>query len=275
MRPGDPHDPLLRQVLPVAEEEQPVPGFTMDPVCEAGATLLPGVLQKYPGRVLLVTTPACAVNCRYCFRRHFPYGEGSPVGPSWAQAAAAIARDPTIDEILLSGGDPLMIPDETLAEIVERLAGIGHLRRVRVHTRLPVMIPERVTDELICWLTGTRLTPILVVHANHPHELDDRVCAGLERLVEAGIPVLNQAVLLKGVNDDIEALTELCSRLVDHRVMPYYLHQLDRVAGAAHFEVPVERGRRLMHQLRHRLPGYAVPRYVREVPGETHKRLLE
>jgi EF-P beta-lysylation protein EpmB len=222
----------------------------------------------------MVTTGACAVHCRYCFRRHFPYSEGPRSLAEWAPALERLAADSSIEEVLLSGGDPLTLVDSWLGRLAERLASIDHLRRLRVHTRLPVVIPERVCDELLAWLRGTRLTPIMVVHANHPAEISDDVAAALGRLVDAGIPVLNQAVLLRGVNDDADALAELCRRLVDLRVMPYYLHQLDRVAGAAHFEVPEATGRRLVAELRRRLPGYAVPRYVRETPGEASKSLL-
>jgi EF-P beta-lysylation protein EpmB len=222
----------------------------------------------------MVTTGACAVHCRYCFRRHYPYSEGPRSLAEWEPAIERLAADSSIDEVLLSGGDPLTLVDSWLARLAERLASIGHLRRLRIHTRLPIVIPERVCDELIAWLRGTRLTPIMVVHANHPAEISEEVAAALGRLVDAGVPVLNQAVLLSGVNDDADALAELCRRLVDLRVMPYYLHQLDRVAGAAHFEVPEATGRRLVAELRRRLPGYAVPRYVRETPGEASKTLL-
>lgn len=274
MRPGDPHDPLLRQVLPLDAECDETPDFTPDPVADAAAQRAPGLLQKYASRALLVTTGACAVHCRYCFRREFPY-DALPKGEAdWRPALDALTRDPSIDEVLLSGGDPLTLVDSRLAELAGRLATIAHLRRLRIHSRLPIMIPQRVTEELLAWLRGTRLTPVMVVHANHPAELDGPVLAALGRLVDAGVPVLNQAVLLRGVNDNSDALIELCRRLVDHRVTPYYLHQLDRVRGAAHFEVPLERGLALMKTLRARLPGYAVPRYVQEVPGDTSKRVL-
>ena len=274
MKPGDPHDPLLRQVLPLADELVEVAGFQRDPVGDADATLTAGALQKYAGRVLLIATGACAIHCRYCFRRHYPYSEGPRSLAEWEPALDRIAADETIDEVLLSGGDPLTLVDSQLAELTERLAAIPHLRRLRVHTRLPIVIPERVTDSLLSWLCGSRLTPIVVVHANHPAEIDAAVEHSLARLVDAGVVVLNQAVLLRGVNDDADVLTDLCRRLVDLRVLPYYLHQLDRVAGAAHFEVSIERGRELMATLRSRLPGYAVPRYVQELPGETSKHVL-
>ncbi|MBI3465795.1 MAG: EF-P beta-lysylation protein EpmB [Planctomycetes bacterium] len=274
MRPGDPFDPLLRQVLPLGMEASEQPGFVPDPVGDAAAARTPGLLQKYSGRVLMITTGACAVHCRYCFRRHFPYLDTPKSLGEWEPAIEQIEADPTIHEVLLSGGDPFTLIDETLAALAERLSAIPHLRRLRVHTRLPIVIPQRVNHDLIAWLTGSRLTPIVVVHANHPAELGGDVDEALSRLVDAGIGMFNQAVLLRGVNDRIEVLTELCEHLADLRVWPYYLHQLDRVAGAAHFEVPEETGRRLIAELQDRLPGYAVPRYVRETPGAPHKVVL-
>jgi EF-P beta-lysylation protein EpmB len=274
MRRGDPHDPLLRQVLPLEAETATVSGFTADPVGDRPAEFAPGLLQKYAGRALMVTTGACAVHCRYCFRRHFPYAGGPRSPADWAPALDALASDASIHEVLLSGGDPLTLTDDRLGQLAERLAAIPHLRRLRVHTRLPIVIPERVCDDLLAWLRGTRLTPIVVVHANHAAELDGPTAAALGRLVDAGIPVFNQTVLLRGVNDQVLALVELCERLVDLRVTPYYLHQLDRVAGAAHFEVPEVEGLRLVESLRGRLPGYAMPRYVREVEGAPYKTPL-
>jgi L-lysine 2,3-aminomutase len=271
MRPGDPADPLLRQVLPVAAELEEAPGFVADPVDDTAATRRPGLLQKYRGRALLITTGACSVHCRYCFRRHFPYWQAPRSLSEWRPALDDIADDETLDEVILSGGDPLMIVDRILRQLIDELAAIPHLRRLRIHTRLPIMIPERVTNELIDMLRGCGLTPIVVVHANHANELDANVASGLARLSNAGIVLLNQAVLLAGVNDSVEDQVALCERLVNLRVIPYYLHQLDPVAGAAHFEVPVERGRLIIEQLRVRLPGYAVPRYVQEVPGAESK----
>lgn len=271
IRPGDPADPLLRQVLPLDPELAEVPGFVTDPVEDAAAKLSDGLLQKYAGRALLVTTGACAIHCRYCFRRHYPYSE-SPRGiEAWTPALDAIAADDTLDEVILSGGDPLTLVDEFVAELVSRIAAIEHVRRIRVHTRLPIVIPQRVTDELLTTLRGTRLAPVVVVHANHPREIDGEVIQALARLVDAGIPVLNQSVLLAGVNDDVDTLAELSQTLVNHRVMPYYLHQLDPVAGAAHFNVAPEIGLKLIEQLQARLPGYAVPRYVQEIPGARSK----
>lgn len=275
MQPSDPHDPLLRQVLPLADEEQAPPGFSLDPVGDQAAALSPGLLRKYQGRVLMVTTGACAVHCRYCFRRHFPYSETPRSPGEWGEAVRQIAADESLHEVILSGGDPLTLIDVHLAALTRRLAEIPHLRRLRIHSRLPIVLPERVTDELIGWLTESRLTPIMVIHANHARELDGAVAAALARFSEVGVPLLNQAVLLRGVNDDVDSLADLSERLVDLRVMPYYLHQLDRVAGAAHFEVPVERGLALIDELRKRLPGYAVPKYVRETAGALFKLPLE
>jgi EF-P beta-lysylation protein EpmB len=274
MAKGDAADPLLRQVLPLADELEDSPDFNPDPVGDAAARLSAGLLQKYHSRGLLITTGACAIHCRYCFRRHYPYSESPRSPDDWQPALDRLAADPSIDEVILSGGDPLTLVDRPLAALAERIARIGHVQRLRIHTRLPIVIPQRVTNDLVAWLKGTRLAPIMVVHANHPHELDEATSQALARLVDAGIPVLNQAVLLRGVNDDATVLIELSRRLVNLRVMPYYLHQLDRVAGAAHFEVPSELGIKLVEAMRKELPGYAVPRYVQEVPFEDHKRVL-
>jgi L-lysine 2,3-aminomutase len=275
MRVGDLHDPLLRQVLPLADEMADVPGFIADPVRDDLAERQPGLLQKYPGRVLLVATGTCAVHCRYCFRRHFPYDETPRSVADWQPALNEIAADESLHEVILSGGDPLTLVDATLLELIDSLAQVPHLRRLRIHTRLPIVIPERVTDELIDMLRGSRLTPIVVLHANHANELDAQVAAAIGKFSDAGIVLLNQAVLLAGVNDSAGAQAALCERLVDLRVVPYYLHQLDRVAGAAHFEVPVATGRGIIRELRERLPGYAVPRYAAEIPGADSKTILE
>jgi len=275
MRPGDPQDPLLRQVLPIGEELADTAGFNLDPVDDASATREAGLLHKYAGRVLLVTTGACAIHCRYCFRRHFPYSQSPRSLADWQPALQEIAGDETVHEVILSGGDPLTIVDHTLSELIEQLERIPHLRRLRIHTRLPIVIPERVTSTLVAMLQHSRLTPVVVIHANHAQELDEHVAEALAKVSAAGIVLLNQAVLLAGVNDSVEAQADLCERLINLQVMPYYLHQLDRVAGAAHFEVPVEKGRKIVKELRARLPGYAVPRYVQEVAGEMNKIVLE
>jgi len=247
----------------------------MDPVGDLAAQRLPGLLQKYTGRVLLVTTGACAVHCRYCFRRHYPYDTAPKTLAAWESAIDEIAADESISEVILSGGDPLTLRDSLLAALADRLAEIPHLRRLRVHTRLPLMIPERINDDLLSWLRGTRLAPVMVIHANHANELAGDAADAVQRIVAAGIPTLNQTVLLRGINDDVETLAALSERLLDLGAMPYYLHQLDRVAGAMHFEVPLARGLELVTALRARLPGYAVPRYVQERPGEPSKTILE
>jgi EF-P beta-lysylation protein EpmB len=272
MRTGDPSDPLLRQVLPIGEELRPVPGFEVDAVGDSAARVVPGMLHKYHSRVLLITTGACAVHCRYCFRRHYPYGEEPRRLQDWAPAFEAIEADESIDEVILSGGDPLMLTDIRLGELMERLARIDHLRRVRLHSRLPIVLPERVTAELIGLLRGTRLQTVFVVHANHPQEVADDCEEALRALTGGGVPTLNQSVLLKGVNDDAAALEELSRRLINVGVMPYYLHQLDRVSGTAHFEVERARGLALIDELRRRLPGYAVPQLVEEIAGDASKR---
>lgn len=271
MQPGDPHDPLLRQVLPLDVEFDQAAGFTVDAVGDSASQLAPGLLQKYAGRALVIATGACAIHCRYCFRRHFPYGEAPRRLDDWEPALAALRTDESIHEIILSGGDPLMLTDRRLGELIELLADIPHLRRLRIHSRLPIVLPSRVTEGLIEILISNRLVPIMVVHANHGCELASDCGIALKRLVRAGIPTLNQAVLLRGVNDDVDVLADLCERLIELGVMPYYLHQLDRVTGAAHFEVAEEIGRNLIVELRRRLPGYAVPRYVREIAGAAQK----
>jgi EF-P beta-lysylation protein EpmB len=274
IQPGDPHDPLLRQVLPVTEEADVVPGFTADPVGDGDAKLASGVLQKYQGRALLITTGSCAVHCRYCFRRHFPYEEAPHSSAAWDAALALVAEDPTISEVILSGGDPLMLVDSRLAALVEKIESIEHVTRLRIHTRLPIVVPARVTIELVAMLESSRLSTVVVIHSNHAQELAEDVATALELLRPAGVLLLNQAVLLRGVNDSVEAQQALSERLIELGVVPYYLHQLDRVAGAAHFEVPIEEGRTIVKELRKRLPGYMVPRYVQEIAGEASKTVL-
>jgi len=275
MSPGDLNDPLLRQVLPAASEETAVEGFSPDPLDEQPAAVAPGLLQKYAGRALMIVTGACAVHCRYCFRRHFPYEESAGAAQRWEPALQAIAEDDSLEEIILSGGDPLTVTDNLLAELATRLAAIPHVKRLRIHSRLPVVIPQRVTAELVSWLRGTRLSPVFVIHANHPRELSPQVTAATGRLIDAGVPVFNQAVLLRGINDNAATLTELCRQLINHRITPYYLHQLDRVAGAAHFETPAANGPQLVEQIRTVLPGYAVPQMVQEIAGRQSKTPLQ
>ncbi|MDA0285146.1 MAG: EF-P beta-lysylation protein EpmB [Planctomycetota bacterium] len=275
MQIGDASDPLLRQVLPVDDELQPVSGFVVDAVSDASFRTAPGLLHKYSGRALMIAAGSCAVNCRYCFRRHYPYGDEPRRLDDWEPALAQLRADSSISELLLSGGDPLMLTDLRLSQLVDRVEDVPHLKRLRIHTRLPIVLPDRVTDELLRILKESRLTPVVVVHANHSNEVVADCADALRRLVRAGITVLNQSVLLRKVNDSVDALAGLSESLINLGVIPYYLHQLDRVAGAAHFEVDPAVGRRLIRELRARVPGYAVPRYVQEIAGEAHKTVIE
>lgn len=274
MRYGDANDPLLRQVLPLDDEMQPIAGYGLDAVGDGAARTGTGVIQKYRGRALLVATGSCAINCRYCFRRHFPYADETAARDGWREAIGLIRDDASVEEVLLSGGDPLSLSNAKLAELTDALAGVPHLRRLRIHSRLPVVLPERIDDGLIAWLAGLPWPVTLVLHANHANEFDEAVDAALARLRGAGVHLLNQAVLLHGVNDDVDALAALSERGFAAGVLPYYLHQLDRVAGAAHFAVDDARARALHAALAARLSGYLVPRLVREVAGDTGKRPL-
>jgi len=273
MRRGDPQDPLLRQVLPIEDEQAEVAGWTVDPLEERARQTSPGVVRKYRGRALLLLAAGCAVNCRYCFRREFPYDDDASAG-EWEGPLEAVADDRGVEEVILSGGDPLLVDDRRLGRLVARLAEIPHLARLRIHSRLPIVLPERVTNDLVRILGDTRLTTIVVVHANHAAELDASVAAAVERLNGSRATLLNQSVLLAGVNDAPETLADLSLRLVDIGILPYYLHLPDRVRGTAHFDVTEERARLLHARLREMVPGYAVPRLVREVPGEGSKRWI-
>lgn len=271
MRRGDPHDPLLRQVLPLGEDLSGHDGFSSDPVGDLAAMPTPGLLHKYHGRALLLVTGACAVHCRYCFRRHFPYSEAQAASTRLQQALAHLRGDASIEEVILSGGDPLSLSDARLEELVRDLEAIPHIRRLRIHTRQPIVLPERVDSGLLGWLEATRLQKVVVIHCNHANEMDNAVEGALRSLAQAGATLLNQAVLLRGVNDTPEAQCALSERLFACGVLPYYLHLLDRVRGAAHFEVPEAQARSLHAELRAALPGYLVPRLVREQPGASAK----
>jgi len=275
MRPGDPDDPLLRQVLPLASELDGVPGYSSDAVGDIAARAANGVLHKYEGRALLIATGSCAVNCRYCFRRHFPYAGDTAAADRWSEAIAHLRSDEAIREVILSGGDPLSLSTPKLAELTRALATIPHVRRIRIHTRLPVVLPERVDHELLDWLGALPFQRVVVLHANHPNEIDSSVAAASRALRDAGATVLNQAVLLRGVNDDAQTLANLSEALFEAGVLPYYLHQLDRVAGAAHFAVDDSVALAVVDDLRVRLPGYLVPRLVREVAGAPYKHPLQ
>jgi EF-P beta-lysylation protein EpmB len=274
MRRGDAHDPLLRQVLPLAAENDAVEGYGIDAVGDLDARRAAGVIHKYEGRALLVATGACAVHCRYCFRRHFPYAEETATRESWSGALAWIDAHREVDELILSGGDPLSLATHKLADLTHALRERPWIKRLRIHTRLPVVLPSRVDDELTGWLAGCTPRTVVVLHANHANEIDAAVAAAATRLREAGATLLNQSVLLRGVNDDPGALAALSDALFACGVLPYYLHQLDRVAGAAHFAVDDARARELVAELRGRLSGYLVPRLVREIAGEPAKTPL-
>lgn len=271
MRRGDAADPLLRQVLPLDDEDRAVPGFDLDAVGDLAARGARGVLHKYNGRALLVATGSCAIHCRYCFRRHFPYGEEAAAANGWAEALDYLRSDTSIDEVLLSGGDPFSLSTAKLADLTDALKAIPHLRRLRIHTRLPVVLPERIDSALLDWLGALPWPVVLVIHANHANELDNSVADALTALARRGVRLYNQAVLLRGVNDDADTLADLSLRLFELGVQPYYLHQLDRVAGAAHFEVDDVRALELVERIRSRLPGYLVPTLVREIPGAASK----
>jgi L-lysine 2,3-aminomutase len=268
---GNPRDPILLQVLPQAVEMENTAGFSQDPLDEHSACLQPGLLQKYDGRVLWIATAACAIHCRYCFRRHFPNTTPTDNLNGWKLALQQVHSDSSIGEFILSGGDPLMLSDESLAQMVEDLENIPHLQRLRIHSRLPLLLPQRITTELIEILTNTRLRTLLVTHCNHANEISPQVAPAMNRLKTAGVTILNQAVLLRGVNDSAATLCDLSNALFDAHIMPYYLHLLDHVSGASHFALPLKEARELQRSLWEHLPGYLVPRVVYEQAGAKSK----
>jgi L-lysine 2,3-aminomutase len=274
MAKGDSNDPLLKQVLPAPDELKITPGYSHDPLDEQDSEI-PGLLHKYRSRVLLITTGACAINCRYCFRRHFPYEDNRMGRKGFAAVCDYIARHPEVNEVILSGGDPLAAPDSYLAELHGQLSALPQLKRFRIHTRLPIVIPERINDELLGWLASPRFQTVVVVHSNHGNEIDAEVAAALARLRGAGITLLNQAVLLAGINDSASALADLSEKLFACGVLPYYLNQLDQVQGASHFAVPDERARTIVRELLTVLPGFLVPKLTREEAGKTSKTPLD
>lgn len=263
--------PLGRQFRFDAREWETVPGFGPDPVGDQAAEAVPGLLHKYAGRVLVVATGACAVHCRYCFRRHFPYADHRLDDEAVARIVDYIQADPSIREVILSGGDPLVLSPRRLDALMSALATIGHVSRLRIHSRVPTVLPERLDEAMLAALTGHRLRSVMVLHVNHADELPESLRALLRRLRERGMLLLNQSVLLAGVNDSVETLVALSERLFDMGVQPYYLHALDRVGGAAHFLVPSERGTQLIEEMRARLPGFLVPRFVVEQAGGKSK----
>lgn len=271
---GDPLDPLLLQVISSRQEDIHHEGYTADPVGDLEASLTPGLLQKYKHRALVITTGACAIHCRYCFRRDFPYYEQQSSHSRWPSQLSRLREDATIEEVILSGGDPLMLSNERIANILADLETLPHIQRIRFHTRMPVVLPSRVDEELTIALQKSSRQMIMVIHSNHPNELDDAVEISLETLRRSGVTLLNQAVLLKGINDNLDTLIALSKRLHASHVLPYYLHALDHATGTAHFDVPLEKALELMDRLRNSLPGYLVPKFVQEIPGKSSKTPL-
>ena len=274
MEPGNPRDPLLLQVLPVAAEMVPSPDYNQDPLEESKHNPIPGIVHKYANRLLLVISPACAINCRYCFRRHFPYAENRQSKQQWQTALDYIRSDKSINEVIYSGGDPLAANDSFLGWLTAEIAEIIHIKRLRIHTRLPVVIPARIDQGFLNWATATRLKPIVVLHINHANEIDTEVASAIKKLTNAGMQVLNQSVLLRGVNDSAVALAELSERLFDCGVSPYYLHLCDPVAGAQHFDLDDSVARQIHAELQCLLPGFLVPKLVREIPNRRSKTII-
>ncbi|MBE1276492.1 EF-P beta-lysylation protein EpmB [Enterovibrio baiacu] len=274
MEKGNPNDPLLRQVLPVVEEFEETPGFTTDPLEEQDNDV-PGLLHKYKNRVLMIVKGGCAVNCRYCFRRHFPYQDNKGSKETWRETIAYLHAHPEVDEVILSGGDPLMAKDHELKWLVDAIETVPHVKKLRIHTRLPVVIPSRVTAALATLLENTRLKVVLVTHINHANEINDELRNAMATLRQANVILLNQGVLLRGVNDSVDALKNLSNALFDAGILPYYLHVLDRVKGAAHFLVSDDEARSLMAGLIQEVSGYLVPKLTREVGGKASKTPLD
>ena len=274
MEKGNPLDPLLMQVLPLGAELNEHADYFSDPLQEIKSNPIPGLLHKYHGRVLLTLTSACAVHCRYCFRRNFPYDENNPGISGWSLLFQYIKEDTSITEVILSGGDPLSMSDKLLKLFCDQLQLIPHVKRLRFHTRLPVVLPERITNEFIDWIASVSLNPVVVIHMNHPREMNAAVKQAMQKLRKAGVTVLNQSVLLKGVNDNVATLAELSETLFAAGVLPYYLHVLDKVQGAQHFDMAEKQATELHQSLVSLLPYYLVPRLVREVAGEPAKTLI-
>lgn len=273
MSSGNPLDPLLTQVLPTKAELDTSTHYSGDPLKESQYNPVPGIVHKYRSRALLIVSPNCAINCRYCFRRHFPYQENRQSRQQWQQALEYIRNKPEINEVIYSGGDPLAANDHFLGWLTAQIEAIAHIKRLRIHTRLPVVIPSRIDHQLLAWLTATRFKPIMVLHINHANEIDQTLHNALQRLSEAGITLLNQTVLLRGVNDQTSALVALSEKLFDSAIIPYYLHLLDPVQGASHFDIAYPRALDLYQQMQAELPGFLVPKLVRDNPGEASKTI--
>jgi L-lysine 2,3-aminomutase len=275
IKQNDPNDPILRQVFPYLDEEKDSEGFINDPLDETNVQPVQGLLQKYNSRVLSITTGACAIHCRYCFRRHFPYNDASATGIHWQQSLDHIKTDESIKEVILSGGDPLSLSDRRLIKMCRDLSQIDHVKRIRFHTRIPIVLPARLSEELICGLSNLGKTIIFVMHINHANEIDEAVINNIKLLKQFNIPVLNQSVLLNGINDSSETLITLSERLIENQVIPYYLHLLDPVAGAAHFNVSEQQAQILVREMHERVSGYLVPKLVKEEIGGKGKTCIE
>ncbi len=271
---GNARDPLLLQVLPLTQEAHKIPGYTTDPLEEKDANPLPGLIHKYTHRVLLVLSGACAINCRYCFRRHFAYQENQLGKEQWQAILAYLHQHPEIEEVIFSGGDPLATPDNRLQRMINDLEQIPHLQRLRIHTRLPVVIPSRITPSLLNMLTKTRLSPVMVLHINHANEIDEQVKQAVGKLKQLHITLLNQSVLLRGINDNATVQKTLNKTLFAAGILPYYLFLFDPVAGAAHFDLPEQRARQILAEMQASLPGYLLPRLAIEIPGKASKTLV-
>jgi len=274
MEYGNPEDPLLKQVLPIKSELSLDTNFSKDPVDESNFNPVPGIVHKYRNRVLMIISPNCAINCRYCFRRHFPYEENRQSKQQWLKALDYLKNRPEINEIIYSGGDPLAANDNFLGWLTQKIESIEHIKRLRIHTRLPVVIPSRIDDQLLSWLGNTRLKPTVVMHINHANEIDSGLSLGIDRLKAIGITILNQSVLLKGINDSPQSLVCLSEKLFDTGIMPYYLHRLDPVQGASHFDVPKDQAIDIFRQIQAQLPGFLVPKLVQEIAGKSSKSLM-
>ncbi len=274
MKKSDPNDPLLLQVLPQTSELNNVADYSTDPVGDLNSIKSTGLLQKYQGRALLLATSRCAIHCRYCFRQHFPYSDQNPKHDAWQTAVEELKKDSSISEIILSGGDPLVLSDEQLGKLVKKLEYVRHISTLRIHTRLPVVIPNRICDSLLNWMKNTRFKVVIVLHINHAQEINFELECKLKELTKIGCLLLNQSVLLNNVNADADSLIGLSRKLFSINVLPYYLHMLDKVQGAAHFDVPKNTARMLMQEVSNQLPGYLVPKLVEEVKNESSKSLI-
>jgi EF-P beta-lysylation protein EpmB len=275
MQKGNPNDPLLLQVLATANELQIAHEFELDPLQERKSNRLKGLIHKYYGRVLITLTGVCAVNCRFCFRRHFPYQDNNPGRQGFQDICDYIRKDASISEVILSGGDPLLASDLVLTELIQQLEQIPHVHTLRFHTRIPVVFPERIDAAFLDVLAKTTLHKVMVIHSNHPQELDDdAVHQATQSLRQAGCHLLNQTVLLAGINDDASILADLSQALFAQQILPYYLHVLDKVQGALHFDLPFTRAQEIYQQLQKLVPGYLLPRLVREEPEKLSKTLL-